>query len=196
MGNGTMSRFLKNNWKKKEKKWRRKLSAGLRARAELQDIPIVIALFKQEARNSIVPGTYFAYSVAKPGKTELGQWIAIDEKYVSFPMSNPEDIYRDTNTKFLNFKQDILKYFSNYTNVIGKGFYQNGQLVKLSIEVPIQFYGTTEIIGFTQYLTGTLMKRFPDSIDIEVSITSINGPEALILKDRDDKEPFVHIYEY
>lgn len=168
----------------------------LRARTELQDVPILVALFKQEARNSIVPGTYFAYSVAKPGKSDLGDWVGINEKYVTFPMSTPEDIYRDTNTKFLNFKQDILKYFSNYTNVIGKGFYQNNQLVKLSVEVPIQFYGTTEIIGFTQYLTGVIMKRFPDSVDIEVSVTSINGPEAVIIKDRNEKEPFVHIYDY
>ena len=181
---------------KKGKEMAEEVVRRLRARTELQDVPILVALFKQEARNSIVPGTYFAYSVAKPGKSDLGDWVGINEKYVTFPMSTPEDIYRDTNTKFLNFKQDILKYFSNYTNVIGKGFYQNNQLVKLSVEVPIQFYGTTEIIGFTQYLTGVIMKRFPDSVDIEVSVTSINGPEAVIIKDRNEKEPFVHIYDY
>lgn len=181
---------------KKGKEIAEEVIRRLRARTELKDVPILIALFKQEARNSIVPGTYFAYSVAKPGKSELGDWISVNEKYVTFPMSNPEDIYRDMNTNFLNFKKDIQKYFSNYTSVIGRGFYQNNQLVKLSIEVPIQFYGTTEIIGFTQYLTDVLMKRFPNSVDIEVSITSYNGPEALIVKGRNDNEPFVHIYDY
>ncbi|MFC5559151.1 CamS family sex pheromone protein [Ureibacillus thermophilus] len=181
---------------KKGKEIAEEVVRRLRNRPELQNVPILIALFKQEARNSIVPGTYFAYSVAKPGKSNLDDWVSINEKYVTFPMSNPEDIYRDMNTNFRNFKSDIQKYFSNNTSVIGKGFYQNNQLVKLSIEVPVQFYGTTEIIGFTQYLSGILIKRFPDSVDIEVNITSINGSEALILKDRNDKEPFVHIYNY
>ncbi|QBK24516.1 CamS family sex pheromone protein [Ureibacillus thermophilus] len=181
---------------KKGKEIAEEVVRRLRNRPELQNVPILIALFKQEARNSIVPGTYFAYSVAKPGKSNLDDWVSINEKYVTFPMSNPEDIYRDMNTNFRNFKSDIQKYFSNNTSVIGKGFYQNNQLVKLSIEVPVQFYGTTEIIGFTQYLSGVLIKRFPDSVDIEVNITSINGSEALILKDRNDKEPFVHIYNY
>lgn len=181
---------------KKGKEMAEEVIRRLRQRQELQDIPIMIALFKQEARNSIVPGTYFAYSVSEAGQHGVGEWIPINEKYVTFPMSNPEDIYRDMNTNFLNFKQDIDEYFSNYTSVIGRGFYKNNQLVKLNVEVPIQFYGTTEIIGFTQYLTGVLMKRFPNSVDIEVSITSLNGPEALIIKEDNDQEPFVHIYDY
>ncbi|PKC51083.1 hypothetical protein RhiirA1_484592, partial [Rhizophagus irregularis] len=51
----------------------------LRARPELSEIPIVIGLFKQEARNSIVPGTYFAYSVSDGGQNGLGDWQEIDE---------------------------------------------------------------------------------------------------------------------
>src|SRR5690606_25784062 len=82
----------------------------LRAREELQNVPIVIALYKQKARNSIVPGSYFAYSVADANKNALGNWETINEEYVTFPMSNPQDTYRDMNTKFLNLKQDIDKY--------------------------------------------------------------------------------------
>ncbi|HWK22058.1 MAG TPA: CamS family sex pheromone protein [Ureibacillus sp.] len=166
----------------------------LRQRPELQDVPIVVGLFKQEARNSIVPGSYFAYSISDKGKSDLGDWQSINEKYVTFPMSLPDELYRSVNTSFQNFKQDVDKYFSNYTSVIGKGFYQNDTLRKLSIEVPIQFYGTTEIIGFTQYLSGVIMQQLPLDVDIEVSITSINGAEALIIKEANEQEPFVHIY--
>lgn len=52
------------------------------------------------------------------------------------------------------------------------------------------------IIGFTQYLSGIIVQQLPKDVDIEVSITSINGPEALLIKERSDKEPFVHIYDY
>lgn len=170
--------------------------ARLRQQPELQDVPIVIGLYKQKANNSIVPGTYFAYSVSEGGQNGLGEWQDINEEYVTFPMSSPDELYREANTKFQNFKQDIDKYFSNYTSVIGKGFYQNNTLQKLTIEIPIQFFGSTEIIGFTQYLSGIILQQLPADIEIEVSLTSINGPEALILKKPNDEEPFVHIYEY
>lgn len=167
----------------------------LRANTALADVPILIGLFKQNARNDIVPGTYFSYSVAEKGQNGLGDWIDVDEQYVLFPTDEPEDAYRNVNNSFQNFKQDVDKYFSNYTSVIGTGFYQNKEIQKLTIEIPIQFYGTAEIIGFTQYLTGILVNHFSTDLTVEVSITSVNGPEALIIKKRNDEEPFVHIYD-
>lgn len=167
----------------------------LRARTELADIPIMIALFKQEERNSIVPGTYSDYNFVDKGKTALGDWKEIDEKYVTFPMNSPDDIYRELNEDFLNFKQDVDKYFSNFTSVFATGFYQNKKITKLDIEIPIQFYGTAEITGFTQYLTGLLLNHLPLDLTITVSITSVNGPEVLIVKEPNDDEPFIHIYE-
>lgn len=180
---------------KKGKEIAAEVITRLRSQSGLSDIPIVIGLFKQEARNSIVPGTYFAYSVSEAGQNGLSDWTAIDEEYVTFPMSSPEEQYRDMNTSFQNFKQEVDRYFANYTSVIGRGFYQNNTIQKLSIEIPIQFYGSTEIIGFSQYLSGIILTQLPADLDIEVSITSVNGPEALILKERNDQEPFVHIYQ-
>ncbi|MFY3790125.1 CamS family sex pheromone protein [Ureibacillus sp. MALMAid1270] len=171
-----------------------KVITRLRARPELQDVPIVIGLFKQEARNSIVPGTYFAYNVSDSGQNGLGDWQSIDEVYVTFPTSEEGNYYREMNDAFQNFKQDIDKYFSNYTSVIGSGFYRNQQLQKVKIEIPIQFYGKTEIIGFVQYLSGIILSQLPNDVIIEVNITSINGTEALILKEPNESEPFVHIY--
>ena len=57
------------------------------------------------------------------------------------------------------------------------------QLQDLNIDIPIQFYGKTEAIGFTQYVTGLVMEHFPDYISVEVNISSVNGPEALIVKE-------------
>lgn len=167
----------------------------LRKNSALADVPILIALYKQNARNDIVPGIYFAYGVADKGKNSLGDWHDVDEKYVLFPTADTEDAYRDVNTSFQNFKQDVNDYFSNYTSVVATGFYQNKKIQKLSIEIPIQFYGTAEIIGFTQFVSGILRDHFSTDLPVEVSITSTNGPEALITKDNTDKEPFVHIYD-
>ncbi|MER1998203.1 MAG: CamS family sex pheromone protein [Lysinibacillus sp.] len=151
----------------------------LRQRVGLEEVPIVVALYKQEPKNSIVPGTYFAYSVADKGKNDLGDWKGINEKFVTFPLNNPEDVYREMNKKFQNFKQDIDKYFSNYTSVIGTGFYQNNTISSLEIEIPIQFYGTSELIGFTQYLTGVMLQQLPNDLVITIEIKSMNGSEGI-----------------
>ena len=179
---------------KQGKKMAAEIVARLRTRDELRNIPIVVGLFKQQARNKIIPGTYFSYGVAKAGQNDIADWKNIDEEYVLFPTDDSQDVYRDVSSDFKNFKHDIDKYFSNYTSVIGKGFYKDKKIQKLMIEVPIQFFGTTEVIGFTQYLTGVLINRF-NNMYVEVSITSINGTEALIVKKANEKEPYVHIYE-
>ncbi|MEB2301948.1 CamS family sex pheromone protein [Lysinibacillus xylanilyticus] len=175
------------------KKMAAEIVSRLRTRDELKDVPIVVGLFKQKARNDIIPGTYFNYGVAKAGQNDVAEWKAMDEEYVLFPTSESQDVYRDVSNNFKNFKQDVDKYFSNYTSVIGTGFYKDKKIQKLTIEVPIQFFSKLEITGFTQYLTGVLINQF-DNVNVEVSITSINGPEALIVKKANEKEPYVHVY--
>ena len=62
----------------------------LRTQEGLSDIPIVVGLFKQESRNSIVPGTYFATAVAEKGQSAPTGWKEVNEKYVVFPASSDD----------------------------------------------------------------------------------------------------------
>ena len=119
----------------------------------------------------------------------------MNEKYYLFPSAEAEKDHRDDTTYFLNFKQDVEKYFKNYNGVVGTALYNGEELVDLRIKIPIQFYGKAEAIGFTQFVTGLIMDHFPAYIPIEVTISSVNGPEALIVKRANEKEPQVHIYE-
>lgn len=167
----------------------------LRQKEGMADIPITVGLFRQKSRSTITAGTYFTYGTAPGGQNEIGNWNAIDEEFVIFPSSNSEEKYRKVNENFLKFKDDVEEYFSNFTSVIGTGFYQGEDLRKLNIEIPIQFYGSAEVIGFTQYLTGLVMKHFPENIQVEIDINSINGSEALILRKTNQTDPVVHIYE-
>ncbi|WP_017381721.1 CamS family sex pheromone protein [Paenisporosarcina sp. TG-14] len=167
----------------------------MRAMEGLENIPITVGIFKQESRNSIVPGSYFEYGVAAKGKAALDGWTSLNEEYVLFPQPITEEKYRDVGQSFNNFKQDIEKYFSNYTSVVGTGFYQDDSIKKMTIEIPIQFYGAAELVGFTQYMTGLVMDHFPASMHVEVNVTSINGAEALVIKKADETEPYVHIYD-
>lgn len=172
-----------------------KIVSRLRAKEGFQDIPIVVGLFKQEKRNAIVPGTYFATAFADKGKSSASGWKKVNERYVVLPAPADIDNYIEINRSFSNFKQDIDEYFSSFVNVIGKAFFKENRMESISIDIPIQFFGKSEVIGFTQFLADHIIKYFPN-IDIEVSITSVNGPEALIVKEAGDDEPFIHIYDY
>lgn len=181
---------------KNGKKMANEIVKRMRAIEGLEKVPITVGLFKQESRNAIVPGSYFAYGTATEGKGNIAEWTPLNEEYVLIPAPLATDEkYREVANSFAKFKQDIDEYFSNYTSVIGTGFYQDDQIKNLKIDIPIQLYGTAEIIGFTQYMSGLVMQHFPASMQVEVSVTSINGPEALVMKKADDKEPYVHIYD-
>jgi len=159
----------------------------------LADIPIVVGLFKQNSRNAVVPGTYFSYSTAPAGKN-VSDWKGNDEEYILFPTAESEEKYRDLDTIFRNFKMDVETYFPNYTSIIGTGYFKDKQLQKWTITIPIQFYGTAEIIGFTQYLAGLVKDHFNPSMNVELQVNSLDGAEALLVKKTGDEEAYVHIY--
>ncbi|WP_204557708.1 CamS family sex pheromone protein [Bacillus ectoiniformans] len=176
------------------KKIAEEVAKRVRNHKDLKDVPVTIALFKQEAKNSVVPGNFIAYTHLDAGKGSIGSWEKVEEQYYMFPSPKAEKDHRDDTTYFLNFKQDVEKYFQNYNGVVGTALYNGEQLVDLKVEIPIQFYGKAEAIGFTQFVTGLVMDHFPAYVPIEVSITSSSGPEALIVK-KADEEPYVHIFK-
>ncbi|MEH7444309.1 CamS family sex pheromone protein [Bacillus sp. JJ1122] len=167
----------------------------LRGIKELSDVPITVGLFEQQSRSSVVPGNFFAYAEVSQGSNNIGSWKDVKEEYILFPSDQAQKDHRDDLTFFQNFKQDVETYFPNFNGVIGKGFYLDGQLQELNINIPIQFYGKAEAIGFTQYVTGLVMEHFPSYVSVQVNISSVMGPEALIVKKPDQDEPFVHIYQ-
>ncbi|WP_053366476.1 CamS family sex pheromone protein [Bacillus sp. FJAT-27245] len=176
------------------KKLAQEVLSRLREMHELRNVPITIALFEQESRDSIVPGSFFAYTTVKDG-ANISNWEKIDEEYFLFPLKKPKDgSYREDSLAFENFKMDVEQYFPDHNGVVGKAHYINGQLQEMDISITNQFYGKAEAIGFTQYVTGLVVEHFPKYISVSVDIHSINGPESLIVRKVDQEEPTVHIY--
>lgn len=163
----------------------------LRLMEGLEEVPITIALYKQESRTSAIPGNFFAYATAKTGNRL--DWNSVNEKNVLFPSNDAVQNHLDDANQFERFKTAVSEYFPNFNGVVGKGFYINDDLRHLTVEINMQFYGKAEVIGFTQYLVGLIVSHFPQ-IATEVKIMSVHGQEALIVKEPDNKEPFVHIY--
>ncbi|PLT28609.1 CamS family sex pheromone protein [Peribacillus deserti] len=189
------TRIPKSELMEEGKKIAQQVLQRLRKKSELKQVPITIALFEQAPKTSAVPGNFLAYSEAGEGEGNLGKWQNINEKYELFPPPKTDEKHREDVNSFLNFKQDVEEYFPNFNGVIGRAFYSDDQLQDLSITIPIQFYGKAEAVGFSQYVTGLVMQHFPEYVSVEVNITSVNGPEALIVRKPETSEPFVHIYE-
>ena len=179
---------------KQGKKLAAQIVKRMRKMDGLGNVPITVGLYKQLSHKDIVPGTYFASATAKSGSASLSEWEDVNEEYVRFPTESTDATYSETNDNFKTFKDDIDEYFANGTNVIGRGYYKDGKIQRLSIEIPIKFNGTGEMIGFTQYVASAVTSQFKKDLQVEVSIKSSHGAEALVVKEAGASEPYVHIY--
>ncbi|WP_113926521.1 CamS family sex pheromone protein [Bacillus sp. P14.5] len=166
----------------------------MREKPELEGVPIMIALYEQSSKGSVTPGSYFAYTNVPAGSSSISEWTSVDEQRYFFPSVDAEEHQPEDLKIFNEFKEKIETYFPNYVGVVGNAFYKDGAIENLEIDIPIQFNGKAETIGFTQYAAELAAELFPDEMSVEIEITSGSGAEALIVLSQQE-EPFVHIYE-
>ncbi|MFV8828669.1 CamS family sex pheromone protein [Alkalihalobacterium sp. APHAB7] len=163
-----------------------------REEGALENVPIIIALFQEEKREAIVPGSFIMKGIAEPQR-QVDKWQPINQKYYFYPSTLANNEQRNDAERFLKFKEEINDFFDNYVGVVGKGFYKDEQLTELTIEIPIRFQGKAEIIALTQFSADRIAQRFPSNLKIQVYITSVSGQEALIVRNPNE-DPFIHIY--
>ncbi|MGQ0453041.1 CamS family sex pheromone protein, partial [Bacillus sp. SS-TM] len=85
---------------------------------------------------------------------------------------------REDLARVSNFKAKLSDYFQgDYTAVIGTGMYRDDELREMKLDIPVQFNGKAEIVGFTQYVAGLVMEYFPNYMKVQVTIKS--GEEAI-----------------
>src|SRR5699024_4292606 len=118
----------------------------------------------------------------------------IEEDYVLFPSDDAKENHFETHQVVEEFGEEISDYFPNYIGVIGEGFYVADDLQKLTLKIPLDFYGKGEVIAFTQYVYGLVQDLFPVGYDLEIEISSSEQLESLIYRNPDEEEPSVHIF--
>lgn len=164
----------------------------VRQRDNLANVPIMIALFKEERRQAIVPGTFIAMAVAEPGRS-IERWEAISDDNYFFPSRQATADHREDATRFDNFRRDIEGFFDNFVGVVGKARYKNNQIQELTIEINLQTSGKAEIIAMSQFITELLRQHFHDDLLVQVYLSSLEGAESIIVR-HPNEQPFVHIY--
>lgn len=167
----------------------------MRQKDGLAEVPIMVAIYREAPRNSLVPGHMVAKTTVDGGSGNVSGWETIEEEYVLFPSARAKEVDPDLSSIINDFQDDIREFFPNYVGLIGEGFYQDDQLRKLSLEIPITFQGQAEVNGFTQYVYGLVMDSFQTHFDLEVIIKSDQQQESLITRNRDAEKADVHIYE-
>ncbi|GAA5417451.1 hypothetical protein Pryu01_02514 [Paraliobacillus ryukyuensis] len=167
----------------------------LRQMDGLAETPIMLSIYREAAQDSLVPGNFVAKTNIKGGSTSIGEWDSINEDYVLYPSNDMAEIDPDVNANLEDFESDVQEFFPNYVGVVGEGFYIKDQLQKLTLEIPIQFKGKAEVLGFTQYVYGLIVDNFDNYYDIEVNIMSGKQQESLIYRKAEEEDPEVHIYD-
>lgn len=194
-GNTYHREISKSEMMKKGKEIAQTVLERVRNIEELSDVPIMIALYREEDQSSPVPGNFVAITDAEAGKASIGEWETVHEENVLFPSDEGEEKYHDTHQLVQNFGTRVEEYFPNYVGVIGEGFYMNEELQKLTLEIPLEFYGKGEVTGFTQYAYGLVQEMFQDYYELEVKIKSNEKMESLIYREAGDDEATVHIFD-
>ncbi|MFD1850757.1 CamS family sex pheromone protein [Oceanobacillus bengalensis] len=178
----------------KGKEYAQTLVTNIREKEGLADIPIMVALYREEDQNSPVPGNFVAKTTVNTGDV-IGEWETINEEYILFPSDEASKEYLDDYELVNSFGNEIAQFFPNYVGFIGEGFYIDKELQKLVIDIPLEFYGKTEVTGFTQYTYGLVQDMFSNYYDLEINVTSSNGAESLIFRNAGDESPTIHIYD-
>ncbi|EKY3942281.1 TPA: CamS family sex pheromone protein [Listeria innocua] len=159
----------------------------------LENVPVTIAIYKQGPRDAVAPGNFLTYATANGDS--LSSWKDVEEKNYVLPSTESAKDHKTDNDNFLNFKKAIEDYYPNFTGVVGRARYEDGQLAELSIDIPLQFYGQAEIIGFTQYVTDLVGQHIPKTADLQVNISTSDGPAALITRKANEDAATAHIYD-
>ena len=158
------------------------------------NVPIMIALYRQSSPNSLVGGTFFAYAISKSGNS-LGAWHNLNQQNEVLPVVNNEKpINPDVSNEFNTFRNYIKSFFPNLSGVTAQVHYDNGELAGMNITINTQFYSETEIISFTQFIASKAYKCLPNNVPIQINIQSVQGMQAFLNRSANSKSFYTHVF--
>lgn len=159
----------------------RKLERFIRTLADMEDIPVYIALYSTESLDSYLPGKFIGEGTFD-GRS--GQFSQTSETWVMFPSSVASTLDPQTDASFSSFRSKIVDFIPETIGVIGEARYVNNDLDFLRLSLSIQAKTYTEVFALAQY-TASLLEGFEKgNYGIIVKINSIDETLVLIERDR------------
>ncbi|UTR08832.1 CamS family sex pheromone protein [Evansella sp. LMS18] len=170
------------------------LLSRIRQDERLSEVPVTIALYQENSRGAIVPGSFISLTNVGENQSEIQSWEAINEQFYFFPSREAREVFPSQAAAFSQFKDEVEEFFDRSLGIVGKGRYKNEALEEMTIEFNLQSHGKAEIIALTQFISSRIPNLFPDEAPIYVYVNSVNGPESLIVQ-YPGHEPYVHVYK-
>ncbi|WP_414838701.1 CamS family sex pheromone protein [Carnobacterium sp. TMP28] len=177
---------------KQGKEMANKIVQRLRETQGIGDIPITVGIFEQSPKDSLAGGSFIAEAISEKGDTKVGEWEVLNQEKVIFPLV---DKTSNELTNFENFKSEVEYFFPNLSGVTAEASYTADQLTKMKVSITTQFYGESEMIGFTQYVAEKAVTFLPPAIPIEITIESINGTEAFMARKAGETAFITHVFD-
>ncbi|WP_251545435.1 CamS family sex pheromone protein [Limosilactobacillus caecicola] len=174
-----------------------KILKRLRKKKALKNIPIVIALYKQAPDDSLVGGTFFAYS--KNNGSKITSWTKLNYKNTVLPKASAETSTNSgsstDNDSFSNFKSQVQNFFPNLSGVTAQAQYHNGSLSGMHITITTQFYSQSEITSFTAYIARAAKRYLPHGIPIDIKIQSDSEMQAVVYRNSGSDSFQSHVFD-
>lgn len=179
---------------KEGKAMAKEVLARLRKRADLKNVPIVIALYKQASNDSLIGGHYVTYSVSNGDS--IKKWKALDIQNVVFPLKTGETAPNTNDADaFSNFKSEVESFFPNLSGVTAQAQYKNGSLQGMNVSITTQFYSETEIKSFTQFLADQAEKYLPSGVKTDITVSSTtDGVQSFLSRKSSGKSFTTHVF--
>ena len=169
-----------------------KIVAKVREHEDIgDDLPIMVGIFEQAAKDDLSGGTYIQKGLSQGGPDVAG-WEEVDEERLVFPVQGGES--PEVNS-FKNFQSQVESFFPNLNGVVGRAHYINEILADLHIQITTQFYGRGEMAAFTYYLNTAAMTYLPENIRIQIVVESLDGVEAILVRESNQNEFVSHIFD-
>lgn len=165
-----------------------------RLRTKGIEVPILIAGYALEPSTSILPGNYINLGFVEQGNSVVSKWNVINERHVVYPGRNAStDSEKEFSAIFNQFQEEIQSFFPQYSSVTATVRFLSDEPREIWITVRASYSSRTEVIAFTQYVSGRIAEYFPENIKISVYIESANKSEALYIRPVEG-DPIFHIY--
>lgn len=159
---------------------------------DLKEIPVMISLYKQSARDDLAGGVHVAKGSSNSSSTVIDNWEALNEERIIFPLAGQSSAEGNA---FANFQSEVEAFFPNISGITGRAHYLDDRLNSLKINIMTQFYGETEMISYTQYLKQSAATYLPADLAIEIVVESPAGVEAFLEKGPADAEFYSHVFD-
>ncbi|WP_169823928.1 CamS family sex pheromone protein [Bacillus marinisedimentorum] len=182
--------------KKEGMKAASKVAERLRQTEEMNNIPIVFAIYQQGAQNDVAPGHYLAKTLLKKGQANIKEWEQTERETFLFPSKAGNEHDPELSRQLANFKTIMESRFPLFDiPVVTRALFEGDQLQQLTIEMPVEITSYAEKVAFTEYLYNQVVTgALPGYVPIYIYVKSFDEPISIISWDPEEKKAYSHMY--